>query len=923
METDVFAYLERGVQAPDALSQGTVPARANTWRALKLGDGQMGFAAPGLIRSPWPAAGTRHVSPSPDRHRSCGAHETKWRRLMIAVGLFCPWVTAMTSPVPAASVPEPTRASVHPEIWPSPKWPLPRDAALEQRVQSVLKKMTLEEKIGQIVQADIGSVTPDDARKYHLGSILNGGNSGPGGDDLAPPAKWLALADAFYAASVDKTGGRAGIPLLWGTDAIHGHSNIVGATLFPQNVGLGAMHDPALMAKIAAATATEVRTTGPEWTFAPTVAVPQDVRWGRSYEGYSEDPDVVASYTGTFVRALQGEPGAADFLKPPHVLATTKHFLADGGTDQGRDQGDARIPETTLRDVHAAGYPPALAAGVQTVMASFSSWNGVKISGHEGLLTDVLKGRMNFEGFVVSDWNAHGQIPGCTTTNCPQALNAGLDMYMAPDSWRGLYDSLLQQARTGVVSLARLDDAVTRILRVKMRMGLFEAGPPSKRPYGGRFEQLGHPEHRAIARAAVRESLVLLKNQNGLLPLKAMQRVLVVGDGADSIAKQSGGWTLTWQGAGLANTLFPGATSIWQGLRAAVTAAGGQAELSADGNYRTRPDVAIIVFGENPYAEFQGDLAYLQLREGNDAHLATMQRMRAEKIPVVAVFLSGRPLWMNRELNASDAFVAAWLPGSEGAGVADVLLRKPDGSVAYDFNGRLSFSWPRLATYDAHKHGQEGYNPLFALGYGLRYGQNGNLASLPENSGAAESSDQNGVLFSRGKLGAPWMLSYTDEKGGVQPISTVPSSVAGGRVNVTRIDRTTQEDTLRFEWLGLGMAGVALDSRQSFDFSRETNGEVALVLDMRVAKAPTSQVDVGMACGPECGGVVRLDSALTQASVGQWRRVAIPLKCFASSGADMRKITRGLSLSTAGALDIAVSRIALSTEFDQAVTCAR
>jgi beta-glucosidase len=830
----------------------------------------------------------------------------------------------MTYSALAADSADGTRASVHPEVWPSPKWPFPVDAALEARVQSILKTMTLEEKVGQVVQADIASVTPADARKYHLGSILNGGNSGPGGDDLAPAPKWLALADQFYAASVDKTGGRAGIPLMWGTDAIHGHSNIVGATLFPQNIGLGAMRDPALMKKIAAATAVEVRTTGMEWTFAPTVAVPQDVRWGRSYEGYSEDPAVVASYTGVFVRGLQGEPGAADFLRSPHVLATTKHFLADGGTDQGHDQGDARISETELRDIHGAGYPPALSAGVQTVMASFSSWNGVKLAAHHGLLTDVLKNHMNFGGFVVSDWNAHGQIPGCTTTNCPQAINAGLDMYMAPDSWRGLYESLLEQARNGIVPRERLDDAVTRILRVKVRMGLFEAGPPSKRPLGGHFEQLGSPEHRAIARTAVRESLVLLKNRDGLLPLKPRQKVLIAGDGVDNIAKQCGGWTLTWQGAGLPNSLFPGATSIGQGLRKAITAAGGQAEVAVDGKYRTRPDVAIVVFGENPYAEFQGDLTYLQLREGNDAHLDIMRRLRAEKIPVVAVFLSGRPLWMNRELNASDAFVAAWLPGSEGEGIADVLLRKPDGSVAHDFRGRLSFSWPRLATYDPHKSGQPGYNPLFPLGYGLRYGQKGNLPTLSEESGAPAGSDQQGVLFSNGKLSSTWRLSYTDERGGVQPIGIVPATVAAGRVRVTRIDRSTQEDTLRFEWLGKGLAGVELDSRQPFDFSRETNGDVALVLDMRVNKAPTAEVDVGMACGePGCVGSVRVDSALARVPAGSWQRVAIPLKCFAKSGADMARITTGVSMRTAGALDVAISRVALGTESDQVVACAR
>lgn len=840
-----------------------------------------------------------------------------------AVGCFVLLVTAMTCPAGAADSAEEAPSSVHPQIWPTPKWPFPTDAALEARVQAILKTLTLEEKVGQVVQADIASVTADDVRKYHLGSVLNGGNSGPGGDDLAPARKWLALADELYAASVDKSGGRAGIPIIWGTDAIHGHSNIIGATLFPQNVGLGAMRDPALMAKIAAATAVEVRTTGMEWTFAPTVAVPQDTRWGRSYEGYSEDPAIVASYTGVFVRGLQGDPHSPDFLHSPHVLATTKHFLADGGTDQGHDQGDARIPETALRDIHAAGYPPALDAGVQAVMASFSSWNGVKITAHRGLLTDVLKDHMRFGGFIVSDWNAHGQIPGCTTTNCPQAINAGLDMYMAPDSWRGLYDSLLQQARSGVVPLARLDDAVTRILRVKVRMGLFEAGPPSKRPLGGRFDLLGSPEHRALARTAVRESLVLLKNQGGLLPLKPRQKVLVAGDGADNIAKQCGGWTLTWQGAGLPNSLFPGATSIWQGLRAAITSAGGEAELAVDGKYRTRPDVAIVVFGENPYAEFQGDLTYLQLREGNDAHLEIMRRLRAEKIPVVAVFLSGRPLWMNRELNASDAFVAAWLPGSEGAGIADVLLRKPNGSVAYNFRGQLSFSWPRTAVYDPHKSGQPGYNPLFPLGYGLRYGDKGDLPTLPEESGADGAAEQNGVLFSNGKLGSAWRLSYTDEQGGVQPISLVPSTVASGRVRVTRIDRNAQEDTLRFEWLGVGVAGVELDSRQPFDFSRETNGDVSLVLDMRVDKPPTAQVDVGMACEePRCAGSVRLDPALSRVPAGSWQRVAIPLKCFATSGADMQRITTGVSMRTAGALDVSISRVALGTESDHVVACA-
>ncbi|HEX6396379.1 MAG TPA: glycoside hydrolase family 3 protein, partial [Steroidobacteraceae bacterium] len=619
----------------------------------------------------------------------------------------------------AAKVEDP--AAVHPEIWPSPKWPFARDAALEEKVATLLKKMTVEEKVGQVIQGDIASMTPEDMKKYHLGSILAGGGSAPGGNERAPAKDWLKLADEFYAASIDTSNGGAGIPMIWGIDAMHGHSNIVGAVLFPHNVGLGATHNPKLLGEIARVTAEQVRTTGIEWTFAPTVTVPQDDRWGRAYEGYSEDPGIVASYAGVFVKGLQGDPASPDFLKGHYVISSTKHFLADGGTENGRDQGDAKIPETVLRDIHNAGYVPAIEAGVQTIMISFSSWNGVKHTGNKGLITDVLKKRMNFDGFTVGDWNAHGQVPGCTNDNCPQALIAGLDMYMAPDSWRGLYDNTLKQVKDGTIPMERLDDAVTRILRVKFRAGIFEAGPPSKRPLGGDFKMLNSPEQRAIARQAVRESLVLLKNNGGLLPLAANKHVLVTGDGADNVSKQSGGWTITWQGTGLSNADFPGSTSVWGGVKAAVKAGGGTAELSTDGSYKKKPDVAIVVFGENPYAEFQGDLKVLTLPGSMTQHLEIMKKFQDEKIPVVAILMSGRPLWQNRELNLANAYVAAWLPGTEGGGIAEVLFRKADGSVNHDFSGKLSYSWPRDAKGEPLNVGQENYDPLFPLGFGLTY----------------------------------------------------------------------------------------------------------------------------------------------------------------------------------------------------------
>jgi beta-glucosidase len=838
--------------------------------------------------------------------------------MLPALGALAALAGCQRSEPPAAATAERPTA-VHPEQWPTATWPLAADEAAEKRVAELLAAMTVEEKVGQVIQGDITTVTPEDVRKYHLGSVLNGGGSGPHGDDFAPAKVWLELADAYYAASVDKSGGRVGIPVMWGNDAVHGNTNIIGATVFPHNVGLGAARNPELITKIAEVTAREVRITGMEWTFAPVVTVPQDIRWGRAYEGYSEDPKLVAAYAEAVITGLQGRPGDPDFLREDHVLATAKHYLGDGGTDQGRDQGDAKVPETVLRDVHGAGYPAAIEAGVQTVMASFSSWNGEKMHGHRGLLTDVLKGRMNFQGFIVGDWNGHGQVAGCTKDNCPQSINAGLDMYMAPDSWRALYTNLLEQVKAGQVPQQRLDDAVARILRVKLRMGLFEAGPPSKRPFGGRFELLGAPEHREVARQAVRETLVLLKNENELLPVNPKQHFLVAGDGADNIAKQSGGWTITWQGTGIDNSHFPGGTSIWKAVQTAARAAGGTAEMSADGRFRKRPDVAIVVFGENPYAEFQGDLSVLMLRADGDPHLAMMKRLREQKIPVVALFLSGRPLWMNRELNAANAFVAAWWPGAEAAGITDVLFRNRDGSVAHDFKGRLSFAWPRQATFFA-KDGTK-MDPLYPVGYGLSYKDKSAWKPLDEDPGDISDVVQSGVLFTRGKVPTPWMLMYTDAEGGVQPISSIPSTVAAGRILVSRVDHEVQEDSLRLQWQGSGPAGVAFNTQEPVDFARETNGEMLMVITARVSTPPSSAVEFGVRCGDDCTATVPIGEALGQAPRDSWQRIAIPLQCLAKGGAEMGKLTTGASLRTDGALDISISRIALGMDADRKVAC--
>ena len=641
----------------------------------------------------------------------------------------------------------------HGAAWPAVKSAVTKDPRLEARIAELLGKLTLEQKVAQMVQADIRSITPEDVRKYHIGSILNGGGAFPGNNKHAAISDWVTLADRFYDASMDPSQGTPAIPEFWGVDAVHGHNNVMGATLFPHNVGLGAMHDPALIQRIGEATASEVAVTGIDWTFAPTLAVVRDGRWGRSYEGYSDRPDIVREYAGRMVQGLQGTPGTASFLDNNHILATAKHYLGDGGTDQGVDRGDNLSSEQELLAIHAQGYLSAIAAGVQTVMVSYNSWRGPKLHGQHYLITDILKNQLGFDGVVVSDWNGIDEVQGCAADHCTQAVNAGIDLFMVPDAWKSFIENTVSAVRGGDIPQARIDDAVTRILRVKLRAGLFEKGRPSSRSLANNRAQLGSPEHRAIARQAVRESLVLLKNDGGLLPLRRKSNVLVAGDGADNIEKQTGGWTLTWQGTENTNADFPGATSIFAGIQAAVQAAGGTATLSEDGSYRKKPDVAIVVFGENPYAEWHGDIQSLDFhgRDGNpspdlrqpwpetplpgqwapsetpvsasalggdDPNVQLMQRLRHNGIPVVAVFLTGRPRGITPEIQAANSFVVAWLPGTEGAGVADVLFRNNKGGVNFDFTGRLSYTWPATGVQDtAHPYA----NPLFAYGYGLSY----------------------------------------------------------------------------------------------------------------------------------------------------------------------------------------------------------
>ncbi|MBE0548827.1 MAG: glycoside hydrolase family 3 C-terminal domain-containing protein, partial [Rubrivivax sp.] len=524
----------------------------------------------------------------------------------------------------------------------------PRDAILEARIARILDGMTLAQKVGQMTQPDIRWITPDEVRAYRIGSVLNGGGAWPRGDKHASLADWLALARAYEAAAL-ATDLATSVPLLWGTDAVHGHSNLFGATVFPHNIGLGATGDEALVREIGAATARAVRASGIGWTFAPTLAVVRDARWGRTYESYSEAPGLVARLGRAAVEGLQGTLGADD-----SVLACAKHYIGDGGTEGGRDQGINRATGEEMFRSHGAGYASALAAGVQTVMASFNSWQETdtdgkvvhdhgKLHGSRHLLTEVLKERWGFDGLVVSDWNGVGQVAGCSNSRCAAALNAGIDMVMVPEQWREFIADTIALVEAGDVPLARIDDAVSRILRVKLRAGLFEQASSQGR-WAGRPDALAA---RTLARRAVRQSLVLLKNNAGVLPLARSNRLLVVGKSADSLQNQTGGWTLTWQGTGNANSDFPAGHSVLAGLRQALGDDRVVFSATAEGVDLAGFDAVIAVLGETPYAEGAGDIpppGTLHHTSRHPEDLAVLQRVAGRGVPVITLLLAGRPL---------------------------------------------------------------------------------------------------------------------------------------------------------------------------------------------------------------------------------------------------------------------------------------
>ncbi|MDB6017169.1 MAG: glycoside hydrolase, family 3 domain protein [Pedosphaera sp.] len=571
----------------------------------------------------------------------------------------------------------------------------------EDKVQQLLSQMTLEEKIGQMVQVDSGALkNKADVSKYFLGSVLSGGSSDPAAGNSAQA--WL---DSVGQLQSQARQTRLKIPLLYGIDAVHGHNNIDGAVILPHHIGLGATHNPELIQRAERVTAEEVAGTGIRWAFAPCLAVAQDERWGRTYESYGEGTALVAELGAAAVRGLQGDSLSAN---PKSVLACAKHFIGDGGTQGGKDQGNTICDEATLREIYLPPYRAAIEAGVGSIMVSYSSWNGVKMHGYKQLLTGTLKGELGFRGFLVSDWAAIDQIAPDYKFDVEQAINAGIDMVMIPygpgksNNFVEFIQDLKALVAEGKVSQPRIDDAVSRILRVKLEMGIFEDEATNAKLTAA----IGSPEHREVARECVRESLVLLKNENHALPLsKQIKQLAVVGAAADDLGSQCGGWTIDWQGRKGAVT--HGGTTILAAIRQTVSAET-KVTFSPEGNDLKGADAIIVVVGEAPYAEMKGDRKDLNLPAGDGA---LIQKAKAAGVPVITVLLSGRPLILNGALTDSSAFVAAWLPGTEGMGVGDVLFGD------HKFSGKSPRTWPR-----SNEHvptGDRTEEPLFAAGFGL------------------------------------------------------------------------------------------------------------------------------------------------------------------------------------------------------------
>lgn len=671
---------------------------------------------------------------------------------------------------------------------------------IDQQVDSLLRLMTLEEKVGQMTQVERGAlVTLGHISSYGIGSILSGGGSSPSPNTVAG---WANMYDIFQRKALES---RLGIPLIYGVDAVHGHNNVYGAVIFPHNIGMGCTWNPALIEAANKIVAKEVAATGIDWTFAPCIAVPRNERWGRTYEGFGETAEIQKIMARASVLGLQG----TDLGATETILACAKHFVADGGTINGGDQGNAFISEQELRAVHMEGYKDAIAAKTGTVMASYSSWNGVKLHGHNYLLTNVLKNELGFEGFVISDWKGVDQVDESYRTAIKRSINAGVDMVMVPDRYEVFIGHLLSLVRDGEVSQSRIDDAVRRILKQKFLLNLFEK-PFTDNALAG---SVGSREHRDVARQVVRESIVLLDAKNDVLPLKKNnQTILVAGQLAADLGGQCGGWTISWTGG---NGAITQGTNILTGIQ--KLAESSKIIHAPNGNYTGSVDVAVVVIGEKtPYVEGGGDRSSLVL-DPVDVNL--LKTLKEKGIPTIALLVSGRPMIFGELLPYSDAMLAVWYPGTEGDGIAEVLFGD------YQPSGKLTHSWPKTMAQIPINVGDNNYNPLYAYKHGLdRFPTKDSAHALLPYAASTTPSGDKIVLALSGKLTLMEAANsdFTVKINGV----VIPNSIREIRIanydksilelTLNRVVDVAEDISLSYAGRKIASAGLALDSLINF-----------------------------------------------------------------------------------------------------------
>lgn len=830
------------------------------------------------------------------------------------------------------------------------------DATLEREIGAILEQMTLEEKIGQMIQAEVQQLEPDDVRIYKIGSALNGAGVWPRKNKYSTALEWAQMIEPYWLASQEGFRGRPfNIPFAWATDAVHGHNNLFGATIFPHNIGLGATHDENLIRRIGRVTALEIAASGIDWTFAPTVTVPCDARWGRFYEGYSDDPELIMRFAAQMVFGLEGDE--QDARDGNNVIATVKHWIGEGGTKWGIDRGVNVCPEERLRHVHAAGYLAALNAGAQVVMLSFSSWkseqnydfdphtrapyNG-KLHGSRYLITDVLKQQMQFDGIVITDWDGHSEVSKCTLQDARYCFNAGADVLMveARQDWLAVIQATLADVRADRISMSRIDDAVRRILRVKRRAHLSLRVQPTKRALVRNSRQIvGCEGHRSVAREAVRKSLVLLKNKKQILPLSPKARILLAGSGANDITKHTGGWSLSWQGHDVSLEDFPGAMTIGMAVRRAV----GEERVTEwteveSGTNMPHPDAAIVVIGEDSYAEMHGDirpwrsLEYASLKPSYKEDLETIRVIKARGIPMVVIFLGGRPLYISEEIRLADAFVVAWLPGTEGEGITDVLFAKEDGSVRFDFQGRLPVSCPATrrsfsiaypAVYDGLTGGEvalarlEKHQSLFPRGYGLNYASparaSEELDRIVLDPQVAEQhpgppSENFALLGPNVTTRFDLRISGNGCWVGIDVSRTEPMEILLGRLEP--VDYLGRGDAFSLDFNGrIACFYIQFPDLETRHLCNYVSAGGLLAFSVRMPAKPSGKVLLACHnCFPS-QGALDVTHLFCGAELNQWVELRVPLASLAKAGSEFCRINVPFMLYTAAKLKCQIGNI--------------